>query len=102
MLIVGWGHRKREVLGPLDKRSCPNCHNVDYWELHRTRDFGTLFFIPVLPYSTVYYEVCPICKTARQVAPEDVGALKKFAQMNLEQLRQGPSFRGQAGGGGPQ
>jgi hypothetical protein len=89
VIIVGWGHQKREVVGPLDKRSCPNCHNVDYWELHRIRNFGTLFFIPVLPYATEYLEVCPICKASRKVASEDVAALKKFAEMNMEQIRAG-------------
>ena len=89
MLIIGWGHRKTDNLGPLDKRSCPNCHNVDYWELHRVRDYGTLFFIPVLPYSTEYFEVCPVCKAARKVEPENVAALKKFAEMNLERIRGG-------------
>lgn len=45
----------------LDATLCPNCNNEERWELHKCKEWFTLFFLPVLPYKTEFSERCPIC-----------------------------------------
>ena len=81
--VVGIGNRKTKVLGPVEKRVCPNCGREDWWELHRLRDFVTLFFVPVFPYKTQHLIVCPICNLAHEVAPESLERMREQAERNL-------------------
>ena len=87
MLIVGWGHRKTEVLGPVEKRLCPRCNNEDFWELHRLKDYATLFFVPVIPYKTQHLLVCPVCQAAYDVEPGELEAFQTKARNNLDRIR---------------
>ena len=87
VIIVGMGHRKTVSLGPVEQRMCPNCHNLDYWELHRMKEYATFFFIPVVPYKTEHLLVCPICKAAYKVSAEELPGMRSKAERNLEQLK---------------
>lgn len=46
---------------------CENCGNEKHWDIVRDRLFFSLFFIPVLPLHSTYYEMCPICKVGRKI-----------------------------------
>jgi hypothetical protein len=69
VLIFGWGH------GPVDDRGevvpvrCPNCHNDVLLHEIRSTKRVSLFFVPVMPYGTDEYLVCPICGRGMQIRP---------------------------------
>ena len=85
--LVGFGDRKTRVIGPVEKRVCPNCRNEDFWELHQLRDYVSVFFIPIIPYKTQYLIVCPICHLAHPVDDDRVDGLRAKAEKNLEYLK---------------
>ncbi len=82
MIIFGWGRQTLTQLGIVYKNLCNHCHNEDYWILTRIRTWFTLFFIPVIPYSTEYFLSCPICKYGVTLNDEQVDTLKPLAELN--------------------
>lgn len=50
---------------------CPRCHNTAPYVVHQLRTWFTLFFIPVIPYSTKYLLSCTICREAREITAEE-------------------------------
>ena len=60
--IIGFGKRTVDHLGSAGARVCPNCGNRAEWSNVRVRTWFTLFFIPVFPYKTQRFAMCPICK----------------------------------------
>ncbi len=71
MLIFGFGHRTVKDFGTVGKDHCKHCNNnVDMHKLRVTTWF-TLFFIPLIPYRTIYLIACPICNNAVQVSKEE-------------------------------
>ena len=62
MIIIGWGHRMTKVYGEmLATEECACCSNKVRRLIVRYRYFFTIFFIPVIPYETSHFMVCPIC-----------------------------------------
>ena len=43
---------------------CPNCHNQTFYRYTTVTKWFSLFFIPLIPYSTKHYLVCPVCTRA--------------------------------------
>ncbi len=70
MLIFGFGRRTVKELGTTDKKLCPHCNNFRAWKYMKVTTWFTLFFIPIIPYKTMYIEECPICKSAIKVDKE--------------------------------
>ena len=67
VLIFGWGGGPVEDRGDVAPIRCPNCHNDVYFHhIHSTRQVS-LFFVPVMQYSTDEYLACPVCRQAMQV-----------------------------------
>jgi hypothetical protein len=80
-IIFGW----RKILknfGIVFKNMCDNCHNEKYWVLTRVSRWFTLFFIPVLPTSSVYFLSCPVCKYGIKLNGEQVQKFKPIAEAN--------------------
>ena len=72
MIIWGWGHQKTKVYGQLHETEiCVNCNNEMNRVLLRDRTYFTLFFIPLIPYKTAYFSVCPICKDAITLSAQE-------------------------------
>lgn len=65
--VFGFGRRTIKELGPAGKIQCNHCSNVREWQYKKATTWFTLFFIPVIPYKTVYFKQCPICQTAYEV-----------------------------------
>lgn len=61
MMIIGWGQTTRKTFGPTLAVSCPKCHTDSWLHLYRHRRWVSLFFIPVIPYSSIYLLQCPFC-----------------------------------------
>lgn len=68
VLIFGWGHGPVEDRGDVAPVRCPNCHNDVFLHTVRSTKRVSLFFVPVMPYGTDEYLVCPICGHGLQMA----------------------------------
>jgi hypothetical protein len=80
--IFGWGHRTIKNFGDTLVQKCPICSHTSYLSLVRTRDWFTLFFIPVIPYETKYFLECPFCKNAFELKNgENITNLKEIAEL---------------------
>ena len=68
VVIFGFGPGKQEDLGEAVQTVCPNCNN--HVALHHVRSKKTvrLYFVPVVPYGTDDYLVCPICSRGMQLS----------------------------------
>src|ERR1700745_2067178 len=67
MVIFGWGPDKQEDLGEVAPAVCPNCHNQAFFHHVRSEKSVRLYFVPVVPYGTDEYMVCPICSRGLQL-----------------------------------
>ena len=75
VLIFGWGNGQAEDHGEVVPVRCPNCHNdVLLHEIRSTKRIS-LYFVPVMPYGTDEYLVCPVCGRGLQVRPEHRAAV---------------------------
>lgn len=75
VLIFGWGNGRAEDQGEVVPTRCPNCHNDVVMHKIRSKKQISLFFVPVVPYGTDEYIVCPICGKGLQIRPEQRGAV---------------------------
>lgn len=64
--IFGWGLTTKKRLSHQPVMVCEGCH-ADYLYLTRIREWVTLFFIPVIPYSKKYYYMCKNCKQGYEI-----------------------------------
>jgi hypothetical protein len=68
VVIFGWGASKGEDLGEVAPCICPNCHNQVFLRHVRSKKSVRLYFVPVVPYGTDDYLVCPICSQGLQIS----------------------------------
>jgi hypothetical protein len=64
MIIFGIGGGRRKDRGAALAMLCPNCHNQTFYRYTTVTKWFSLFFIPLIPYSTKHYLVCPVCTRA--------------------------------------
>jgi hypothetical protein len=76
VLIFGWGHGPVEDRGEVVPVRCPNCHNDVFLHKVRSTKRVSLFFVPVMPYGTDEYLVCPVCGHGLQIALEHQSAVE--------------------------
>jgi uncharacterized protein YbaR (Trm112 family) len=67
VLIFGWGGGPVQDGGEVAPVRCPNCHNDVFLHKIRSTKQVSLFFIPVMPYRTDEYLVCPVCRNGLQI-----------------------------------
>lgn len=67
-MIFGFGPGKQKDLGEVAPTACPNCHNQVFLHHVRSKKSVRLYFVPVVPYGTDDYLVCPICSRGLQVS----------------------------------
>ncbi len=68
VVIFGFGPGKQEDLGEVAPGVCPNCHNQVFLHHVRSKKSVRLYFVPVVPYGTDDYLVCPICSRGLQIS----------------------------------
>jgi hypothetical protein len=68
MVIFGFGPGKQEDQGEVAPAVCPNCHNQVFLHHVRSKKRFSLYFVPVVPYGTDDYLVCPICSRGLQLS----------------------------------
>ena len=79
-MFIIWGNRsfKKIIGGTGQLYRCGNCNNVNQYPIIKITKWFTLFFIPIFPYSTQYFIMCPICNRGSYVT-------KKVAMETLEE-----------------
>jgi len=90
--ILGWPIKQKDV-GTVSPGYCDNCRNSSMWHLMKTRRWGTIFFIPLLPLSSSdWYLVCDICGASIELdgdlpalAKETIEHTKAFANDEISE-----------------
>jgi len=72
VVIFGFGPGKQEDLGAAVQVVCPNCNNQVVLHHVRSKKTVRLYFVPVVPYGTDDYLVCPICSRGMQLSRTQV------------------------------
>jgi len=68
VVIFGFGPGRQEDLGEVAACVCPNCHNQVLLHHVRSKKSVRLYFVPVVPYGTDDYLVCPVCSRGLQIS----------------------------------
>jgi hypothetical protein len=76
VVIFGFGPGKSEDLGEVVLCVCPNCHNQVFLHHVRSKKSVRLYFVPVVPYGTDDYLVCPVCSRGIQVKHAQLSDLR--------------------------
>jgi hypothetical protein len=79
MVIFGFGAGKQEDLGEVAPAVCPNCHNQVFLHHVRSKKRFSLYFVPVVPYGTDDYLVCPICSRGLQLSSAQLPAIRSMS-----------------------
>jgi hypothetical protein len=88
MVIFGWGGGKLKDRGAVWPAVCPNCHNQVLFHYTTVNKSFRLYFVPIIPYGTKHYLMCPICSKGRELSGQGV-LLVKQAQELLARTRVG-------------
>jgi uncharacterized protein YbaR (Trm112 family) len=94
VVIFGFGPGSPEDQGEVAPCVCPNCHNQVFLHHVRSKKSVRLYFVPVVPYGTKDYLVCPVCSRGLQVSDAQLrhvrsmsGATASFRVGRLSQAR---------------
>ena len=94
VVIFGFGAGHPEDLGEVAPCVCPNCHNQVFLHHVRSKKSVRLYFVPVVPYGTDDYLVCPVCSRGLQISSAQLryirsmsGATASFRAGRLTQAR---------------
>ncbi len=79
VVIFGFGAGKGEDLGEVVPTVCPNCHNQVYLHHVRSKKSVRLYFVPVVPYGTDDYLVCPVCSRGLQLSKQQLRQLRSMS-----------------------
>jgi zinc-ribbon family len=74
MIIFGWGGGKPKDLGPALPNKCARCGREEFARYFTVTKWFSLFFIPLIPYSTKHFLVCPTCTNARELTTRETQA----------------------------
>lgn len=93
MIIYGWGRQTRRTLGIVGTTQCSHCNTTSDFHLVQRRTWFTLFFIPVIPYSSKYLVLCSRCEWGWQPTESEVLQLKSTMGMGLAAAAPRPPAR---------
>jgi hypothetical protein len=79
VVIFGFGAGKAEDLGEVVPTVCPNCHNQVFLHHVRSKKSVRLYFVPVVPYGTDDYLVCPVCSQGLQLSARQLPHLRSMS-----------------------
>jgi uncharacterized protein YbaR (Trm112 family) len=69
VIIFGWGAGEAKDYGEVAPVVCPNCHNQVFLHHIQSKKQVSLYFVPLVPYGSDEYLVCPICRQGLQIKP---------------------------------
>ena len=94
VVIFGFGPGSPEDQGEVAPCVCPNCHNQVFLHHVRSKKSVRLYFVPVVPYGTDDYLVCPVCSRGLQVSSAQLHHVRPMssatAAFRTGRLAQGP------------
>ena len=96
IFIFGFGHIKKNTIGPLEERTCTRCNNRKFWILEEVSEWFTLFFIPIFKTHTEYYKYCPICGEKILLTKEAFNHVQSTAtklQKTIDDLKAGKPIK---------
>ncbi len=82
MVIFGFGPGKAEDLGEVAPCVCPNCRNQVFLHHVRSKKSVSLYFVPVVPYGTDDYLMCPICSRGLQLSRAQLPHIRSMSGAN--------------------
>jgi uncharacterized protein YbaR (Trm112 family) len=88
VVIFGFGPGHPEDQGEVAPCVCPNCHNQVFLHHVRSKKSVRLYFVPVVPYGTDDYLVCPVCSRAFRSATHNcVTYARCLTRLQLSKVR---------------
>jgi zinc-ribbon family len=94
MVIFGFGRDQTDDQGEVAPGVCPNCHNQVFLHHVRSKKHVSLYFVPVVPYGTEDYLVCPVCSRGLQLSRSQLpyvrsmsGATASFRRRRLPEAQ---------------
>lgn len=81
--LFGWNHQTKKDYGPTLPIKCPNCNNDVFWHLVHSRDWLTVFFVPVIPYKSKHSLLCEVCSQGIELNDTQISKAKKLNQTTL-------------------
>ena len=88
VVIFGFGPGSPEDQGEVAPCVCPNCHNQVFLHHVRSKKSVRLYFVPVVPYGTDDYLVCPVCSRGLQVNDAQLRHVRAMSSATVS-FRQG-------------
>jgi Short C-terminal domain/zinc-ribbon family len=79
VVIFGFGPGNPEDQGEVVLSVCPNCHNQVFLHHVRSKKSVRLYFVPVAPYGTDDYLVCPVCSRGLQISGRQLAAVRSMS-----------------------
>ena len=79
MIIFGFGGGRPKDRGPVIPARCPNCGNENYLRHVSSTRWFSLFFIPLIPYSTKHFLLCPVCTQGRPLTRDQAAKAQEMA-----------------------
>lgn len=86
MILIFGIDRVNKPIGPIEEKLCPNCSNRKHWILQKTGRIFSLFFIPLIPFSSKFSIFCPICNFSLETNENDLPKYREMANLNNEAL----------------
>ena len=80
VVIFGFGAGSPEDQGEVAAAVCPNCHNQVFFHHVRSKKSVRLYFVPVVPYGTDDYLVCPVCSRGLQVSSAQLPQVRSMSR----------------------
>jgi hypothetical protein len=79
MVIFGFGRDQTDDQGEVAAGVCPNCHNQVFLHHVRSKKHVSLYFVPVVPYGTEDYLVCPVCSRGLQLSSSQLPYVRSMS-----------------------
>ena len=79
VVIFGFGAGSPEDQGEVAPCVCPNCHNQVFLHHVRSKKSVRLYFVPVMPYGTDDYLVCPVCSRGLQLSRPQLSRVRSMS-----------------------
>jgi zinc-ribbon family len=81
MIVFGWGGGAPKDQGAVVPLTCPNCNNDTMFRYILARKWFRLYFIPLIPYDTKHFLLCPVCTSGKELTGQEVQRAKQMIEL---------------------
>ena len=81
LFVGGWGNVKKHYVASVGAHCCPACHQVAEWKIYDVDKRATVFFVPVLKYSSQRVVICSHCGAGKDVGAAEIAELSRHPEM---------------------